>query len=162
MARFNAKGIEGLSISFEQFQEIPDSVVDSMLAAGGKVIVAEQKRSAAALGLRRTGTFINSIQMFPKVSGGKRYVLVYPYGSHHKYNSRVKIKTYARSKHGTTYTTGGGNKTATNNDIGFIHEFGGHGNKARNWMKNANTRANDDMLNAMLRVYDDWLKSINL
>lgn len=162
MARFNATGIEGLNISFEQFQKIPDSVVDNMLAAGGKVIVAEQKRSAAALGLRRTGTFISSIQMFPKVSNGTRYVLVYPYGSHHKYSGRVKTKTYARSKHGTTYTTGGGSKTTTNNDIGFIHEFGGHGNAAKNWMKNANARATDEMLSEMLRVYDDWLKTINL
>lgn len=39
MATFNAKGIEGLSLSMEEFAAIPDSVVEEMLNAAGTVVV---------------------------------------------------------------------------------------------------------------------------
>ena len=164
MAKFNATGIDGLQLSIEEFSKLPDDVVDKILETGGRVVVAEQKRTAGALGLRKHGTFIDSIRMFPKVGGkdNKRYVLVYPYGAHHKYNRRVVTKEYARSKHGRTYTVGGGVATATNNDLGFVFEFGGHGNDAKNWMQNANTRSANAMTDAMAEEYDKWLKSIGL
>lgn len=39
MAKFNAKGIEGLELSMQEFAAIPDAVVEEMLDAAGKVVV---------------------------------------------------------------------------------------------------------------------------
>ena len=44
MAQFNAKGIDGLMLSLEEFAEIPDAVVEQMLEAGGDVVVAAHKQ----------------------------------------------------------------------------------------------------------------------
>lgn len=167
MARFNASGIDGLRLSFDEFARIPDSVIDRILKAESKVVVQAHKASLKSLGLYKTGKLEASIDGIAKVtsaSGGQRYVLVYPVGPHHKYAGREKTKAYKNSKHGRTYTTGGGDKTATANDVGFVHEYGApkRGIKAKRWMQKANEKCGPDVEEAALAVYDDWLKSINL
>lgn len=168
MAQFNAKGIEGLVLSFEQFQNIPDDVVEEMLDAKAEVVVAAHKRSLDSLGLIDTHTLKQSIKAHKK-SGGKkndfkRYVLIYPTGTHHTYQSRERTKIYANSKSGRTYTYGGEKKNASNNEVGFVHEFGAphQGIKASQWMRRANDKSEDAANAAALVVYNNWLKSNNL
>jgi len=174
MARFNAVGIEGLELSFQEFAEIPDSVIEEMLDAESKVIVAAHKRSIESLGLvggpddPNSGKLKESIEAHKKAGGKrhdfKRYVLVYPTGEHHTYTGREKTKTYANSKSGRTYTTGGGKKVSSNNEVGFIQEFGApkRNIKASQWMQKANESSADEAAASALKVYDAWLKSKNL
>lgn len=168
MARFNADGIEGLALSFQEFAEIPDSVIEEMLDAEAEVIAAAHKRSIESLGLVDTGALKDSIKAHKKAGGGgngfKRYVLIYPTGKHHTYTGVEKTKTYANSKSGRTYTTGGGEKVATNSEVGFVHEFGAprKGIKASQWMQRANESSADKAADAAMKIYDNWLKSKNL
>lgn len=174
MAQFNAVGIEGLELSFKEFAEIPDSVIEEMLDAEAKVVVAAHKRSIESLGLvggsddPNSGNLRDSIKAHKKAGGRgngfRRYVLVYPTGKHHTYSGVDKTKTYANSKSGRTYTTGGGEKVATNNDVGFVHEFGApkRNIKASQWMLKANESSADAAATAAFKVYDKWLKSKNL
>ena len=168
MARFNAQGIEGLELSLEQFAQIPDDVVEAMLKAGGEVVVAAHKRSIETLGLMDTKKLRDSIKAHPKVitkDGVKmRSVLVYPTGKRGTRNRKKVTKTYKNSRHGRTYTVGGDTVDVTNNEVGFIHEFGApeRGIPASQWMRTANEASADATTAAEFEVYDEWAKSLNL
>ena len=168
MATFNAKGIEGLELSMEQFAAIPDNVVEEMLDAAGRVVVRYHKTEISAQGLMKSGKLLGSIKAHPKAGSArndwKRYVLVYPTGQHHMYQSRVVTRQYARSKHGRTYTRGGDAKVVTNSEVGFIQAYGAprKGIRATDWMSKANAKAAPEVEKAELTVYDRWLKSLNL
>lgn len=168
MAKFNAEGIDGLMISFEEFSQIPDDVVEKILTAGGEVVVEAHKRSLDRLGLVDTSKLKDSIKAHSKVGtkNGERlrYVLVYPGGTRGKRNRRKVTKVYKNSKHGRTYTVGGDTVKVTNNDVGFIHEFGApHRNiPASQWMRKANEESADEMVAAEFAEYDKWLKSLDL
>ena len=168
MAKFGAKGIEGLELSMKEFAAIPDEIVEEMLTEAGKVVAAAHKRKLQELGLVKTGKLLNSIAAHSKAGNSKndfkRYVLIYPEGKHGTRNRRLVVKKYKRSKHGRTYTVGGDIKDVTNNDVGFIHEFGApnRGIKAKQWMRKANEECADDVTRAEFEVYEKWLKSIDL
>ena len=168
MARFNATGIQGLALSMTEFAAIPDDVVEEMLDAAARVVVRYHKAEIRSLGLVRSGKLAGSIEAHKKAGSArndfKRYVLVYPTGRHHIYQSRVVTKTYKRSKSGRTYTTGGGTKVATNGEVGFVQEYGVPRRKYKGtgWMSRANDEASEEMTNAEFAVYDRWLKSLNL
>lgn len=168
MATFNAKGIEGLELSMEQFAAIPDDVVEEMLDAGAAVVVRYHRSEISAQGLVKSGKLLGSIKAHPKSGSAKndwkRYVLIYPAGNHHTFQSRVVTKQYARSKHGRTYTKGGGAKVVTNSEVGFIQAYGApkKGIRATDWMNKANEKAAPAVEAAELAVYDRWLKSLNL
>lgn len=168
MARFNASGIEGLELSMQEFSEIPDEVVEEMLMAGGKVVEEAQKKKIRSLNLVKSEKLLKSIKAFSKAGGAsngwRRHVLVYPSGKHGTRNRRAVTKAYKRSKHGRTYTYGGDVKTVTNNEVGFIHEYGApkRGITAKQWMRLANEECASDMVQAELKVYDRWLKEKGL
>lgn len=167
MAKFNATGIEGLALSMEQFAAIPDDVVEEMLEAAGRVVVQAHRSEISARGLVKSGRLAGSIEAISKAGSArndfKRYVLVYPTGRHHTYQSRVVTKQYTRSKHGRTYTKGGA-KVVTNSEVGFVQAYGApqKGIRATDWMNKANAKAAPEVEKAELAVYDRWLKSLNL
>ena len=168
MAKFNARGIEGLELSMAEVAEIPDEIVEEMLTAAGEVVVAAQRREITALGLVKTGKLLGSLKAISKAGSSsndfKRHVLVYPAGTHHKRRRRKVTKAYKRSKSGRTYTVGGDDKNVSSGEVGFILEFGApkRGIKPRQWMKTANEKCAAAMVAAQLAVYDRWLKEKDL
>jgi len=162
------EGMSEVLLSMKEIAEIPDDVANEMLQAGGAVVKAAQQREIRAALQQRTGNLANSITVTPKVGyrdgGLTRFVTVYPYGKHHTYNKRVKVKAYKRSKHGRTYTTGGGTGTATNNDVAFVHEYGSkkRGIEAKGMIRRANESSAQAATDAQYQVYDNWLKSKGL
>lgn len=168
MAKFNATGIDGLTLSMQEFAQIPDDVVEEMLAAGAKVVTKTQKEKIKQLGLVDSGKLMASIKAFSKVGKirgeQKRYFLVYPAGKHGTRKRRLVTKQYKNSKHGRTYTFGGDVKAVTSAEVGFIHEFGAPKRKikASQWMRKANEECAEATTNAEFEVYDRWLKSKNL
>ena len=168
MATFNAKGIEGLSLSMQEFAEIPDDVVEEMLTEAGKVVVAAHRRSISTLGLVKSRKLLDSVSAISKAGSARndwqRYVLVYPKGNHGTRNRRRVTKQYSRSKHGSTYTVGGDTKIVTNSEVGYVHEYGAprRGIAAKHWMDQANEACASAVEQAELAVYDRWLKSKDL
>lgn len=168
MAKFNAQGIEGLELSLEQFAQIPDDVVEAMLMAGGEVVVEAHKRSIETLGLVDTRKLKDSIKAHSKVATKdgirQRSVLIYPTGKRGTRNRKKVTKAYKRSKSGRTYTVGGDIVDVTNNEVGFVHEFGApdRGIPAKQWMRTANEASADATTAAEFEVYDKWAKSLNL
>lgn len=167
MARFNAEGIEGLALSFEEFSEIPDSVVEDMLMAGGEVIKKAHEDAIKRTFKRRSGHLADSpavhLKAGGKANGFRRHVLVYPKGTHHTYHAKSRAYVpYNWGRVGKVKQTKGGEKKASNAEVGFVQEFGGHGNEPTQWMREANEKAMDACVDAELAVYDKWLKSKGL
>ncbi len=161
-----SNGLEELILDLNELAEMPDDIVFDMLEAAGEVVVEAQKKQLDKMGLVDTTTLRDSIEIDHKrkAKGNMRYINVYPHGPHHKYHSRVKTKAYQRSKHGRTYTYGGGDKEASNAEVAFVHEFGAEGRNipASQWMRTANEGCADEAVDAEFRVYDQYLKSKNL
>ena len=141
MATFTCNDIDGFVLNMEEFARLPKDTVVDIIKAGAEVI---RKAHTQAIGsqLRRTGTLMGSPKV--KIVRGASYALIYPDGTHHTYRA-VK-----------------GNGIARNADVGFVHEFGGHGNPALGWMRAANEKSADDTAEAEMKVYDAWLKKLNL
>lgn len=148
MARFNAEGIEGLALSFEEFSEIPDSVVEDMLMAGGEIIKKAHEDAIKRTFKRRSGHLADSPAVHLKAGSERnffrRHVLIYPKGIHHTYHAKS------------------GEKKVSNAEVGFVQEFGGHGNEPTQWMFKADLEAMDACVDAEFAVYDKWLKSKGL
>lgn len=162
MATFETTGIDDLMLSMQEVAEIPDEIVDDILAAGAEVVVEAQKKQLTSLGLFSSGKLILSIDWVKKsgdYKGGKRrYVLIYPTGVHHTYATAQKQRQN-KGRKSNRYS-----RKVRNNDIGFILEFGApnRGIPAHAWMWEANEKSADATTAAELRVYDEFLKSKNL
>lgn len=166
MAKFDANGLDGLQLSLEEIADLPEDVEMDMLMAEGQIVKSYQEAEIVAQRLVDVGTLRDSIRVFPKNGRRGRYVLVYPYGKHGEYNRRVKVKTYKNSKHGRTYTVGGDTKEISNNEVGFVWEYGapqrGKAFAARQWMRLANEKAGPAAVQAAAEVYSRWLEANGL
>ena len=141
-------GLDSLILDFDEISKIDDDTMDRMLEAGGEVIKKAHEEKIRELFASRTGHLGGSPTVKKKHTGSKRYVVIYPEGSHHTYRARGK--------------KGGGGGVATNADVGFVHEFGGHGNYPAQWMRTANEQHASEAVDAMQAVYDQFLNKHNL
>lgn len=141
MATFTCNDIDGFVMDMEEFSRLPQAKIKDILEAGAEVI---QKAHVQAISsqLKRTGKLMGSPKV--KLVTGKSYALIYPEGTHHTYHAKK------------------GNGVARNADVGFVHEFGGHGNPALGWMRTANEKCADATADAEMEVYDAWLTSLKL
>lgn len=148
MARMSVSGIDELMLSMKEVAQLPDSVASEMLQAGGNIVAAKQRQHYNAA-LRDTGTLANSIKVskMKTKSSGLRFVTVYPQGKHHTYTDK-----------------NGKIKTATNNDVAFVHEYGApkRGITAKGIIRLSNEEAAEEANSAQIAVYDKFLKSKNL
>lgn len=137
---FSTNGLDALVLDLDEIREIPNETLSEMLLAGGKVI---QKAHAEAIKQRltvRTGNLAGS----PEIRMKNRCVLIYPAGEHHTYKP----------------VTGSG--VAPNQEVGFIHEFGGHGNTPLEWMREANELHAEEAVDAEFGPFNAWHQSHNL
>lgn len=163
MATFDTNGLDALILDLDEIKEIDDGTISEMLKAGGRVIQKAHTEEIKARFTTRSGKFATSPQIFEKMGRGSRYVLIYPAGTHHTYRKRTSTYTKMNwGRKGKTRTKGGGAGTALNQDVGFVHEFGGHGNTATQWMREANEKHAGEAVEAEFAVFDEWQKSHNL
>lgn len=156
MAQFKVDGIDGLALTVQEIAEIPEEIKRQMLTAGGEVAAEAQRQKIRALGLVRSGRLLESITVKQKIYVDSRKnnapaVLVLPSGSRGKPVVRKPRKKGAR-------------KRTSNNDVGFIQEFGAPRRNipGKQWMAQANAESADAVTTAEFVVYDDWLKSKDL
>ena len=150
MAKVEFKGIDEISLSLKEIEELPDEVIDEMLNARADVIVEAQRAEARKLGKEyrnkaqakdySTGLTARSIQKGKiKVKDGKRVLYITPVGS------RRRGKTVTR-----------------NAEIAFLNEFGTRTIQARHFLRKANERSADAAVAAEYEVYSRWLESRGL
>lgn len=145
MATFSCNDIDGFVVSMEEMAKLPERVIKDIVSSGANVIKEAHEKAIRSTFTPRTGRLMGSPKVFLKRKGKGWYALIYPEGTHHTYRAKK---------------TGSG--IAANAEIGFVHEFGGHGNAATAWMLNANEKSADATAQAEEQVYDEWLNSLNL
>lgn len=141
---FNTNGLDSLILDMDEICDIPDDTMWAMLDAGGAVIENAHKEELETRFSSHTGKLHLSPKARRKQRGGQKYILIYPKGEHH------------------TYTPKTGNGVASNQEVGFVLEFGGHGNVPTEWMRDANEKHADEAVEAEFKPFDDWHKKHNL
>jgi hypothetical protein len=140
MAKFETGGLGDLELTLKEIAEIPDEVAERMVSAGADVVARAQRQSISEHGLVNTGQLQSSIKKRVYKAKGKQkpYALVGPSG-------KRKDSNY------------------TNNDAGFIQEFGAPGRniKPTEWMRTAVERSADAVVNAEIKVWDEWITNID-
>lgn len=141
MATFSCNDIEGFVLNMQEFARLPNDVIDDIVMSGAEV-VRQAHINAISSQLRNTGKLMGSPGI--KLIKGSGYALIYPQGTHHTYRAKK------------------GDGKARNADVGFVHEFGGHGNTPLAWMLTANEKSADATARAEEQTFDRWLKTLNL
>lgn len=150
------------SLSFAELADMPNDVQYEILDAGAKVAKKAHQKTLLAMGLVESRQLHDSLRIVKKLSkDGEPYIDVYPTGRRKASLNNGRV-TYYRKK--TRRGTRGSAKPATNNDVGFIYEFGApnRGIAAKEWMRTANEQSADAVLAAEEAVYDDYLKNKGL
>lgn len=137
MGDFTTVGLDDVAEKFLRMEEAATKAVPLMLKAGAEVLVKAQQDEAAAMGIKETAGFIQSIKATP-VKGDEtgRYVEVYPQGKAKHGNDRKGDKSNVR------YAT-----------IGFVAQYGTSKTPARPYMTSANEKAHEAANNAMQEVW---------
>lgn len=143
MATFSCNDIDGFVLDMEEFARLQESTIENILQAGAEVVRKAHVSAISSL-LRKTGKLMGSPKVIMKHKGGHPYALIYPQGTHHTYHAKK------------------GSGEAPNAEIGFVHEFGGHGNPGLAWMQDANEKSAEATTEAEMRVYDRWLNTLKL
>lgn len=160
MAKFLARKFDTLELSIQEIVNIPEDVRVEMLSAGAAVAVEAMRQSLARLKLVKTGQLRDSITATRKTdkATGRAYFLVYPKGQRRS-DHTVTVSNVRRVKLPKSTA-----KKVTNNDVGFVQEFGSprRNIKPKQWMRTAIEQSSDKIADAEFRVYDDWLKSKDL
>ena len=137
MGEFTTVGLEEVAQKFLRMEEAATKAVPLMLEAGANVIIKAQQDEAAAMGIKETAGFIQSIKATPvKGDDTERYVEVYPQGKAKHGNDRKGDKSNVR------YAT-----------IGFITQYGTSKIPARPYMTAANEKAHQQTTDAMYEVW---------
>lgn len=160
MARFDMADVDWFMIDFEELCTMPNSVIEEILMVEADVVAKGHRAELEAEGLVASGKLKSSIQIHKKRSLGSPYALIYPYGTHHMYNSRLYSYTKMNwGRAGGTASAGGVGREATNNDVGFVLEFGASKRHipAHQWMRKANEKYADKAIDAAEKVYNEYL-----
>lgn len=137
MGEFTTVGLEEVAEKFLHMEEAATKAVPLMLEAGAAVIAKAQQAEAAAMGIKETAGFIQSIKATPvKGDDVERYVEIYPQGRAKHGNDRKGDKSNVR------YAT-----------IGFIAQYGTSKIPARPYMTAANEKAHEQANSAMHEVW---------
>lgn len=138
MAEFNTVGLEEIEKAFLNMERAATEAVPKMLKAGADVLVEAQREEARAMGLDRTGGFVNSIKATTvKGNETEKWVDVYPQGKADHGNDRKKSRENVR------YAT-----------IGYVEEYGTSKRAARPYMTVANEKAHDKVVDAELAIWE--------
>ena len=139
MGEFTTVGLDEVAKKFIQREEQTTKAVERMLEVGAETLVKAQQAEAAAMGIKETAGFIQSIKA-TKVKGDdvQRYVDVYPQGKAKHGNDRKGDKSNVR------YAT-----------IGFIAQYGTSATPARPYMTSANEKARESVSEAMYEVWKE-------
>lgn len=137
MGEFTTVGLEEVTQKFLRMEEAATKAVPLMLEAGANVLIKAQQDEAAAMGIKETTGFIQSIKATPvKGDDTERYVEVYPQGKAKHGNDRKGDKSNVR------YAT-----------IGFIAQYGTSKIPARPYMTAANEKAHQQTTDTMYEVW---------
>lgn len=135
MASLDVSGIDKYTLDLLELEDLPDSVVEEMVEAGGEVI--REAQSASALAMLAGPYNEGAVQQSPKLGKVKR-----------TQDGKAIYVTFDGKQHGVRLA-----------EIAFINEYGKHGQPARPFIRTANEKSAEAANDAAAKVYDRYLKS---
>lgn len=143
MAEFSFSGIDDLSLSLREIEELPEEVADEILEAQADILIDELQNRGKAYGVAApdSGKMLRSIKKGKPKRGkkGTRQIVVSPRGS------RMR-----------------GKKKITNAEIAFLNNYGTRHQQARPFWSDAEKTSEKSMEKAAAEVHDKWLISKGL
>ena len=133
MAIMAMEGLEELALDLEELANMPVSVLDDMLNAGGEVLKKGQSKTA------------ESMLQGPYYAGGVAGGVALTKPRKHK-DGRALFITFKGFQHN--------NRLA---EIAFVNEFGKKKQPPRPFIRTANEQHADEAISAEEKIYDDYL-----
>jgi hypothetical protein len=143
MAILTTSGFESLSLTLDKLANIPEGILDDMLNAEADVILAEQKKNIASLWKGKYSTGISAdalVKAKPRTGSNSKY---------------------GKSRYITIYFDGKRNRSKGNTKnvvIGFVNEYGKHGQAPRPAFRPALENKADEAQNAAAKVYEAFIE----
>ena len=133
MAAFQINDFDKFAFDFEELAKMPDTVIEDMLTAEGKVIRDGQEKTAKSM---LQGPFNKgAVSRAAKLGKLKKTA-----------NERSVYITFEGSQHGARVA-----------EIAFINEFGKQGQIARPFIQTANEMYADKAVEAAEKIYNEYL-----
>ena len=133
MGNFITDGIDDFMLTMENIANTPDSVLNNMVQAGGKILEESTIGTGMSMGVYRTGVTLDSVKLGkPKnISGGKEIYVTFE------------------------GTNADGNRNA---EVAFVNEFGKTRQAGRPFVAAAVNESADDCNEAAADIYYEWLE----
>lgn len=147
MAKFNFNGMDEISASFEQLSRLTDEDKMSVIMPAAQLLLQRQKEKILSLFTQRTGDLANSLTIEKRSGEDGVYACIFPKGKH-RGSSTGKRRGKRRSN---------GKYSGTNEEIGYILNYGSPRISATHWLENANEEAEDEVVSAQQAAWDDLI-----
>ena len=147
MAKFSFNGMDEISASFEQLANLTDEDRLSVIMPAAQLLVERQKAKIVELFQQRTGDLKDSIKIKVKDDDDGSYAYISPEGKH-RGSSTGKRKGKRRSN---------GKYSGTNEEIGYILNYGSPRISATHWLENANEEAEEEVVAAQQEAWNDLI-----
>lgn len=151
MVKFEFNGIDTLIADLEKLAVIDEETAYSILEAGAEALRAVQQAVLRRMGLINPvmPQLIYSLQISRKKGKDGVLVRLGPRGK------RKNNKKASKRKKGGTYAN-------TNDEVGYVLEYGSPRIKPRHWMETANEEGGAACTEAMQAAWDKRLDDLNL
>lgn len=147
MAKFNFNGMDEISASFEQLSRLTDDDKMSVIMPGAQLLLQRQREKILSLFTQRTGDLANSLTIEKRSGEDGVFAYIFLKGKH-RGSSTGKRRGKRRSN---------GKYSGTNEEIGYILNYGSPRISATHWLENANEEAEDEVVSAQQAAWDDLI-----
>jgi hypothetical protein len=145
MAKFSFNGMDEISASFEQLANITDEDKMSVIMPAARLLAERQKEKIVQLFQQRTGDLKDSIRIREKKDDDGPYAYIAPEGKH-RGSSTGKRRGKRRSN---------GKYSGTNEEVGYILNYGSPRIAATHWLENANEEAEAEVIEAQQNAWNE-------
>lgn len=145
MAKFNFNGMDEISASFEQLARLTDDDKMSVIMPGAQLLLQRQREKILSLFTQRTGDLADSLTIEKRSGDDGVFAYIFLKGKH-RGSSTGKRRGKRRSN---------GKYSGTNEEIGYILNYGSPRISATHWLENANEEAEEEVIAAEQEAWND-------
>lgn len=148
MAKFSFNGIDEISASFEQMENLTDEEKLSILRPAGDLLREKFIEKISSLFTQHTGDLVGSITIQKRTGDDGAYLHITPTGKHRGSGTGKRKRKNGRSN---------GSYSGTNAEVAYILEYGSPRIAARHWMEETCEEQADNVAEAQQQAWDELL-----
>lgn len=157
MARFTFNGIDSLDAEFDKLTSVSDDVMYGILEAGAEVLKTSQQRVLRRLGLMdpKVPQLINSLTVTRITRHENPAVQLRPTGK--RKNKKNSYTRHKKISDGSNRRHSSGSYANTNEEVGYMLEYGTPRMPAKHWMEKGNEEGIDGCVAAEEAAWNKYL-----